>query len=214
MTGDALLFDLDGTLVDSHASIVAGWSRWTSRYDVDLAAVLAIMRGRPAIDVMRDVRPELPDSVLASDVTALIAGEIADAARVIAMPGAAELLESLPGDRWAVVTACTRELALARLGAAGLPVPGVLIGSDSGHAAKPDPAGYLAAAAQLGVAAERSLVIEDAPAGVAAGLAAGMRVIAVPPAATSPVGPGCFTLLALSDLCIIQNGDNLTLSPC
>jgi mannitol-1-/sugar-/sorbitol-6-phosphatase len=214
VTADALLFDLDGTLVDSHASIVAGWSRWASRYQVDLTRVLAIMPGRPGIDVMREVRPDLPDPVLARDVAALTTAEIADADRVTAMPGAAGLLGALPADRWAVVTACTRELALARLRAARLPVPAVLIGSDSGPAAKPDPAGYLAAARQLGVAPERSLVIEDAPAGVAAGLAAGMQVIAVPPAATGPAGTNCFTLPALRNLRIIRNGCNLLLSPC
>lgn len=214
VTADALLFDLDGTLVDSHASIVAGWSRWASRYQVDLARVLAIMPGRPGIDVMRELRPDLPDPVLARDVAALTTAEIADAGRVTAMPGAAGLLGALPADRWAVVTACTRELALARLRAAGLPVPAVLIGSDSGPAAKPDPGGYLAAAGQLGVAPERSLVIEDAPAGVAAGLAAGMQVIAVPPAAAGPAATDCFTLPALRNLRIIRNGCNLLLSPC
>jgi len=207
----ALLFDLDGTLVDSHASIVANWSDWAARYEADLATVLAIMPGRPAGEVMRQVRPDLPDSVHSREAVALLARELADTARVIAMPGAVRLLDALPADRWAVVTACTRELALARLGAAGLPVPAVLIGSDSLLAGKPDPVGYLTAASQLGVTAERSVVIEDAPAGVAAGHAAGMRVVALPPAATGPAGRDCLTVPALRHLHADRDGDALML---
>ena len=161
VTADALLFDLDGTLVDSHASIVAGWTGWAERYEADLATLLALMPGRPGIEVMRQVRPDLPDSVHAREEAALTAAEIADVARVVAMPGAAALLGALPADRWAVVTACTRELALARLGAAGLPVPAVLIGSDSVPVGKPDPAGYLAAAKELDISPRRSVVIEE-----------------------------------------------------
>jgi mannitol-1-/sugar-/sorbitol-6-phosphatase len=185
VTGDALLIDLDGTLVDSHASIAAGWGAWARRYDVDLATVLDIMPGRNATSVMREVRPDLPESVLAQEYGRLLASEIADAGSVTAMPGARELLDSLPGDRWGLVTSSTRELAEARLKAAGLPVPEVLIGGEAVAVGKPDPAGYLAAAEWLGVAPDRSLVIEDAPAGVAAALAAGMTVIALPPAARS-----------------------------
>jgi sugar-phosphatase len=211
VAADALLFDLDGTLVDSHASIVAGWTRWAERYEADLTALLALMPGRPGIEVMRQVRPDLPDSVHAREEAALTAAEIADAARVVAMPGAAALLGALPAGRWAVVTACTRELALARLGAAGLPVPAVLIGSDSVAAGKPDPAGYLAAARQLDVTPERSVVIEDAPAGVAAGQAAGMRVVALPPAATGPAGRDCLTVPALRNLHTSREGHGVLL---
>jgi sugar-phosphatase len=212
VTADALLIDLDGTLVDSHASIVAAWSNWAERYAVDLGAVLAIMPGRPATAVMREVRPDLAESVLVTEQATLAATEVADADRVTAMPGAAELLDALAPDQWAIVTACTRELANARLRAAGLPIPAVLIGIDTVAVGKPDPAGYLTAANQLGTAAERSLVIEDAPAGVAAGLAAGMRVVALPPAATGPSGVHCLTAPSLRNVRITRSGSALKLS--
>jgi mannitol-1-/sugar-/sorbitol-6-phosphatase len=212
VTADALLIDLDGTLVDSHASIVAAWSNWAERYAVDLGAVLAIMPGRPATAVMREVRPDLAESVLVTEQATLAATEVADADRVTAMPGAAELLDALAPDQWAIVTACTRELAIARLRAAGLPIPAVLIGIDTVAVGKPDPAGYLTAANQLGTAAERSLVIEDAPAGVAAGLAAGMRVVALPPAATGPSGVHCLTAPSLRNVRISRSGSALKLS--
>jgi mannitol-1-/sugar-/sorbitol-6-phosphatase len=200
VSGDALLIDLDGTLVDSHASIAAGWGQWARRYDVNLATVLDIMPGRNATSVMREMRPDLAESVLAQEYATLLASEIADAGSVTAMPGAHELLDALPPDRWALVTACTRELAQARLRAAGLPVPSVLIGAEAVALGKPDPAGYLAAAESLDARPERSLVIEDAPAGVAAGLVAGMRVIAVPPAAAGVTAPKCLTIPGLNAL--------------
>jgi sugar-phosphatase len=211
VSGDALLIDLDGTLVDSHASIASGWGQWARRYDVNLATVLDIMPGRNATSVMREMRPDLAESVLAQEYATLLASEIADAGSVTAMPGAHELLDALPPDRWALVTACTRELAQARLRAAGLPVPSVLIGAEAVALGKPDPAGYLAAAESLDARPERSLVIEDAPAGVAAGLAAGMRVIAVPPAAAGVTAPECLTIPGLNALDIGSGGFPITL---
>ena len=211
VSGDALLIDLDGTLVDSHASIAAGWGQWADRYDVGLATVLSIMPGRNATAVMREMRPDLPESVLAQEYATLLASEISDAGSVTAMPGAHALLDALPPDRWALVTACTRELAEARLRAAGLPVPAVLIGAEAVALGKPDPAGYLAAAESLDARPERSLVIEDAPAGVAAGLAAGMRVIAVPPAAAGATATGCLTVPGLNALDIDSGEFPITL---
>jgi sugar-phosphatase len=211
VSGDALLIDLDGTLVNSHASIAAGWGEWARRYDVSLATVLDIMPGRNATAVMREVRPDLSESVLAQGYATLLASEIAGAWSVTAMPGARELLDALPPDRWGLVTTCTRELAKARLRAAGLPMPRVLIGGEAVSVSKPDPAGYLAAAEWLGIAPDRSLVIEDAPAGVAAGLAAGMRVIAVPPAAAGPAGAGCLTIPGLDHLDVSDRDGSITL---
>jgi sugar-phosphatase len=211
VSGDVLLIDLDGTLVDSHSSIAAGWGQWARRYDVDLATVLDIMPGRNATAVMREMRPDLPESVLAQEYATLLTSEIADAGTVTAMPGAHELLDAVPPGRWALVTACTGELAEARLRAAGLPLPKVLIGAEAVALGKPDPAGYLAAAEALDVKPERALVIEDAPAGVAAGLAAGMRVIAVPPAAAGARKAGCLTLPGLDYLVIDESAYSITL---
>lgn len=211
VSGDVLLIDLDGTLVDSHASIAAGWGQWARRYDVDLATLLDVMPGRNATAVMREMRPDLPESVLAQEYATLLASEIADAGSVTAMPGARELLDALPPGRWALVTACTRELAEARLRAADLPMPKVLIGAEAVPLGKPDPAGYLAAAEALDAGPQRSLVIEDAPAGVAAGLAAGMRVIAVPPAAAGAAKAGCLAIPGLDRLDIENADDPITL---
>jgi mannitol-1-/sugar-/sorbitol-6-phosphatase len=211
VSGDALLIDLDGTLVDSHMSIAGGWGQWARRYDVDLARVLTVMPGRNATAVMREVRPDLAESVLAQEYATLLASEIADASSVTAMPGARELLAALPPDRWALVTSSTRELAEARLRAAGLPLPRVLIGGEAVSVGKPDPAGYLAAAEWLDITPARALVIEDAPAGVAAGLAAGMQVIAVPPAATGPAGADCRTIPGLDHLDIDYGLHSITL---
>ena len=211
VTGDVLLIDLDGTLVDSRSSIAAGWGDWARRYDVDLATLLDIMPGRNATAVMREMRPDLPESVLAQDYATLLASEIADAGSVTAMPGARELLDALPPGRWALVTACTTELAEARLRAAGLPVPKVLVGAEAVALGKPDPAGYLAAAESLDARPDRSLVIEDAPAGVTAGLAAGMQVIAVPPAAAGLSKPGCLVIPGLDHLDIDDGTDPITL---
>ncbi len=185
-TADALLIDLDGTLVDSHASIVRAWDGWAGRYGVDPALVRAIMPGRTAVSVMREVRPDLPAAVLAADQAALLDQQVADTAGVRPLPGARELLAAVPAGRWALVTACDARLARTRLRAAGLPEPTVLVGCDAVPTSKPDPAGYLLAATHLAADPTRCLVIEDAPAGVAAGLAAGATVLALPPAASAP----------------------------
>jgi sugar-phosphatase len=182
----ALLIDLDGTLVDSRGPIARAWDRWAGRRGVDPALIWPIMPGRTADAVMRQVRPDLPDPVLASDQAKLLEWQVADTDGVTALPGAAGLLAALPAGQWAVVTSGSGPLARARLRAAGLPVPSVLIGCDSVTASKPDPSGYLAAAGRLGVPPARCLVVEDAAAGIAAGHAAGMRVLAVPPAAPDP----------------------------
>jgi sugar-phosphatase len=175
----ALLIDLDGTLVDSHASIMRAWSRWATDNGVDPAHVQAIMPGRTATAVMREVRPDLAASELARQERLVLDWQVADNGDVTALAGAYDLLAALPIDRWAVVTACDRRLARARLHAAGLPIPQVLVGCDTVATSKPDPAGYLTAARALNTAPGQCLVIEDAAAGVAAGLAAGMRVLAV-----------------------------------
>lgn len=179
----ALLIDLDGTLVDSHDAIVRAWHRWAELRAADTTVIWPIMPGRTAGAVMRQVRPDLPEAVLAADQAELLEWQVADTDGVTALPGARSLLTALPADRWAVVTSGSGPLALARLRAARLPRPSVLIGCDTLTTGKPHPAGYLAAAAQLGVAPGRCLVIEDSVAGIEAGHAAGMRVLTVPPAA-------------------------------
>jgi HAD superfamily hydrolase (TIGR01509 family) len=172
----AVISDLDGVLVDSAAAIEAAWRRFAARHALDPDRVLAESHGRRTIDLIRQVAPHLDADVEADRVER---DEIQSAAGLRALPGARAFVDSVPADRFAIVTSGSRALALARLRAAELPVPRVLVTAEQVEDGKPDPAGYLRAAALLGVEPAHSLVLEDAPAGVEAGLAAGMTVIAV-----------------------------------
>jgi sugar-phosphatase len=175
MTPGAILSDLDGVLVDSEASCLRVWDRWAQGNGLDPEAVRAVLHGRPSRDVVAQF---LPDADLDAEARRLDAEQAADVDGVVALPGARELLLAPPAPL-AVVTSCTAPLAAARLETIGLPAPRVLVTSDQLARGKPDPEGYLRAAALLGVAPADCVVLEDAPAGVAAGLAAGCRVVAV-----------------------------------
>lgn len=174
---DAVLFDMDGTLVDSTAVVVRLWRQWAARHGVDPEAVLAVSHGRRGDDVVAEFAPVGTD--VPAEVAWLAARELTDQDGIVRVPGAAELLEALTLERVAVVTSATRELAALRMSAAGLPVPPVLVGADEVTRGKPDPEGYREAARRLGVEVARCLVVEDAPAGLEAGRASGARVIAV-----------------------------------
>jgi len=173
----AVLFDCDGVLVDSAASVERAWRRWAAKRGLDEDAVIAIAHGRRTEDTLIDLgfSDDLP-----AEVERIESAEVADAASVSAYPEAAALLPSLPPEGWAVVTSGTPALVTSRLAAAGLPLPPVLVTADDVAAGKPDPQGYLEAAHRLGCAPADCLVIEDAPAGVEAALAAGMHVVALP----------------------------------
>jgi len=172
----AVLADMDGVLVDSGAAIARAWRRFAARHHLDPEVVLAATHGRPTIDVIRTVAPCLDAE---REAAAVEREQIEDVDGVQALPGARELVESAPAGRFAVVTSASRRLAEARLRAAGLPIPDVLVTADEVEHGKPHPASYLHAARILGVPPAHSVVLEDAPAGVDAGVAAGMTVIAV-----------------------------------
>lgn len=176
LNGQAILFDMDGTLVDSSARIQRLWQKWSQRHDLDLDAILKVMSGRRAAETIRLVAPHL---VVEEEVSALEADEIADMDGVLVYPGVATLLGRLPRDRWAIVTSGAWHVAEARLRHVGLPVPAVLVTAEDVRVGKPDPEGYRRAAERLGIAPGACIVIEDAPAGVCAGKAAGMQVVAV-----------------------------------
>lgn len=173
----ALLFDMDGTILTSIAAVERAWTAWALRKDLPVAAVMAHMHGRRAQDTMRDFLPEGAD--VPAEAAWLEALEFADTAGIAEIPGAGQLLRALPADRWAVVTSATRALALRRIAVAGLPEPRLLISAEDVSAGKPDPAGYLKAAQMLGVAAPQALVVEDAEAGLQAGRAAGAQVLRI-----------------------------------
>ncbi len=173
----AVLFDCDGVLVDSAASVERAWRRWAAERGLDGDAIVAVAHGRRTEDTLRELGLS---GDLAAEVERLEAAEIADATSVSGFPEAAALLPTLPQETWAVVTSGTRALATSRLAAAGLPLPAVLVTADDVTAGKPDPEGYLEAARRLGRPPADCLVLEDAPAGVQAALAAGMRVVGLP----------------------------------
>jgi mannitol-1-/sugar-/sorbitol-6-phosphatase len=170
------LFDSDGVLVDSDSSVVLSWSRWARRRGLDPELVMGLVHGRRSADTVALLVAEAERA----DALAMIDRfEVEDAATVTACPGAGELLATLPHTAWAVVTSAVQPLAVARLAAAGLPRPSVLVTADDVREGKPAPEGYLRAAALLGLAVEDCLVLEDSDAGVAAGRAAGARVLGV-----------------------------------
>ncbi|MFE3551373.1 HAD family hydrolase [Streptomyces kronopolitis] len=176
ITADALLFDNDGTLISSLESVYRCWSRWAREYGVteeDFARVA--LHGRPAAEIVADL---LPADVVPAAVARIEQLEVEDAGGVVALPGTLALLESLPAERWAVVTSASRRLAEARLGQAGIR-PKNVIAADDISRGKPDPEPFLLAARRLGADPARCVVFEDAPVGLAAGRAAGMVTVAL-----------------------------------
>jgi len=174
---DAVLLDMDGTLVDSDAAVERAWAVWAGEQGLDPAAVTALAEGFPAEATVRRLRPDLPEPAVAAAAARQDALQAEDVGDVVAAEGAGRLLAALErlGLPWAVVTSAGRRLARARLGAAGIPAP-LVVARDELADGKPDPEGYLRAAALLGVDPERCLVVEDSAPGVAAGRAAGARV--------------------------------------
>jgi mannitol-1-/sugar-/sorbitol-6-phosphatase len=170
----AILFDLDGVLVDSTGAVDREWRAWAARKGVDGDAIMAIAHGVRTVEVIRLVAPHLDAEAEAWEIEN---DEAKDQQGVVAMPGALDLMRSIPEGRWGVVTSGSRLLATTRLPYCGLPVPEVLVTSDDVTHGKPDPEPYLKGAARLGFSPAECLVIEDAPAGIHAGRAAGMTVI-------------------------------------
>ncbi|GHA90712.1 HAD-IA family hydrolase [Streptomyces chryseus] len=176
---DALLFDNDGTLLSSLESVIRCWTRWAAEYGISAQRFAAVeLHGRPAAEIAADLLP--PDVVpgAVARIEQLEVEDVTGPGAVVLLPGTAELLASLPADRWAVVTSATRRLAEARLAEAGI-LPKTMIAADDITRGKPDPEPYLTAARRLGVDPARCVVFEDAPAGLAAGRAAGMRTVAL-----------------------------------
>ncbi|GAC1363609.1 MAG: HAD family hydrolase [Acidobacteriaceae bacterium] len=172
----SVLFDMDGVLVSSIGSVNRCWRRWAEIYEIDDAENLVIPHGTRAIDIIRSLRPDIDAEEGLRVIEDL---EVADTADLQVLPGARELLASIPPERWAVVTSSTRRLLLGRLTAAGLPIPERLISAEMVKRGKPDPEPYRMGAELLGVDPADALVVEDAPAGLNSGKAAGCRVLAV-----------------------------------
>lgn len=170
----AVLFDLDGVLVDSTRSVERQWRAWARERGIDEEKVIAIGHGVRAVEVIRAVAPHLDTE---AEVRKLESREADDLDGVAVMPGAIDLVRSIPEGRWGVVTSGSRYLACARLRLAGIPVPKVMITADDVANGKPHPGPYLKGAELLGVDPKECLVIEDAPAGIQSAHAGGMKVI-------------------------------------
>jgi len=171
-----VLFDLDGVLVDSTPAVARVWTRWAHEHGFDPGEVVRKAHGRPSITTIREL---LPKGDHGAEDREMERREIADLDGVVPLPGALELLRALPLQRWAIVTSCTRALAHVRITAAGLPEPKYLVTSTDVQHGKPDPEPYRKGAQLLGMPAADCIVIEDAPAGIQAGKAAGARVLAL-----------------------------------
>ena len=191
---DAILFDMDGTLVDSRALVERMWLRWAERRGVSPDAILAVAHGRRTLETMQIVAPQFATPEEAARLDAEEEEEAREHGGETAVPGAAALLKALPADRWAIVTSAVADIARRRVAGVGLPVPHVLVGAADVTMGKPDPEGYLRAARALGFEAAHCLVVEDTPAGVQAGRAAGARVVGM--LTTDPTLGDCVALVS------------------
>jgi mannitol-1-/sugar-/sorbitol-6-phosphatase len=173
----AVLFDLDGVLVESRESTERVWLDWARNNGIEEGALRSAMHGVRSADVVRTLRPDLDSAAEAGQIERR---QAQDTEALRAIPGAVAAIGALKGDRVAVVTSGTRPLALARLAAVGIEPPAVMVFAGDVERGKPDPEGYLTAARRLGVNPVEALVVEDAPPGIEAAKAAGMAAVALP----------------------------------
>ncbi|HEX9309701.1 MAG TPA: HAD-IA family hydrolase [Gemmatimonadaceae bacterium] len=191
----AVLFDLDGVLVDSTECVERTWHRWAVEHNLDPARVIEAAHGRRTLETIQIVAPHL---AIGTEMAALAASESTTTEGIHEVPGARELLGSLPRNAWAIVTSGVHSVASFRIQYTGLPSPLVLVCADEIEHGKPDPEGYLVAAERLGFPPNKCIVVEDTPPGIEAAHAAGMRVIAV--VGTYPAGALSDAELVVSSL--------------
>ncbi|MFJ9648603.1 HAD-IA family hydrolase [Streptomyces sp. NPDC101206] len=183
LTARALLLDMDGTLVNSDAVVERCWREWAVSHGLDPEAALKVVHGRQGYATMAILLPERPMEVNHAENAVMLARETADTEGVVPVGGAAAFMAAIDGLPHALVTSADATLATARMTAAGLPMPEVRVTAECVGASKPDPEGFLKGAAELGVDPADCIVFEDSGAGIAAGHAAGMRVIGIGPRA-------------------------------
>lgn len=171
-----ILFDLDGVLVDSTPAVARCWARWAVQFGFNADEVVHRAHGRPSIVTLREL---MPKGDYEQENRKMEQWEIEDTDGVVPLPGVLDLLHGLPPQQWAIVTSCTRPLAEVRIRVAGLPWPKQLVTSADVQRFKPDPDPYLKGAELLRLAAADCVVVEDAPAGIRSGRAAGSRVLAL-----------------------------------
>ena len=207
----ALLFDMDGVLINSTPAVARVWRRWAIEHGFNPEEVVARAHGRPSLTTVREYLPNVDHEAENREVERR---EIEDLEGVVPLPGALDLLASLPDDRWTIVTSCTRPLAEVRIRAAGLPLPKKLITSNDITNGKPHPDPYLKGASVLGFPAADCIVLEDVPAGVRSGKAAGARVIAFKTTVQEPVlreAGADWILNNCADIRLLDRASGLTL---
>jgi mannitol-1-/sugar-/sorbitol-6-phosphatase len=208
----ALLFDMDGVLIDSTPAVARVWRRWAIEHGFNPEEVVARAHGRPSLTTVREYLPNADHEAENHEVERR---EIGDLEGVVPLPGALDLLASLPEDRWTIVTSCTRPLAEVRIRAAGLPRPKNLITSNDIVQGKPHPDPYLKGASALGFPPTECVVLEDVPAGVRAGKAAGAKVIAFKATVQESVlrdAGADWILNNCADIRLLDSGESLKLA--
>jgi sugar-phosphatase len=174
LTCKAVLFDMDGTLVDSTCVVEGAWAWWAKRHGIPLPTVLTFSHGRPTVATMEHF---LPGRDHTDELDEMARCEETKLDGILAVPGAVNVVRAVQNHPWAIVTSAWRRLAEARVVAAGLPLPKVIVPVDEIRNGKPDPEGFLYAAERLGVRPQGCLVFEDTRPGIQAGLSAGMQVV-------------------------------------
>ncbi|HDS5548960.1 TPA: sugar phosphatase [Klebsiella aerogenes] len=182
------LFDLDGTLVDSLPVVERSWCKWGDRFGIPHDEILGFIHGKQAITSIRHFMPGRSEEDIQAEFRFLEQIEATDIDGIVALPGALNLLNTLneAGIPWAIVTSGSIPVAHARHRAADLPMPKVFVTAEQVKKGKPAPDAYLLGAELLGIPAQQCAVVEDAPAGLLSGLAAGCRTIAVNVPADAP----------------------------
>ncbi|MCM1971993.1 HAD-IA family hydrolase [Streptomyces sp. NPDC002812] len=185
LTAKALLLDMDGTIVNSDAVVERCWHDWAVAHGLDPKEALKVVHGRQGYATMAILLPDRPMEENLAENAVMLARETADTEGVVPIGGAPAFMAALSTLPHALVTSADAALATARMTAAALPMPEVRVTAESVQASKPDPEGFLMGAAALGVDPADCIVFEDSAAGIAAGQAAGMRVIGVGPRAAA-----------------------------
>lgn len=209
------LFDLDGTLVDSLPAVERSWINWAKHQGINPQQVLEFIHGKQAITSLRHFMPDADAARLQEAFDWLEASEAGDTDGIVAMPGAVALLARLDALQipWGIVTSGSVPVACARCKAAGLPRPAVFVTAEQVQRGKPEPDAYLLGAQKLGLAPGACVVVEDAPAGILAGLSAGCQVIALnAPADTLKRGKLALNLHSLTQLVLTRCGDGVEIT--
>ena len=207
---EAIIFDMDGVLVDSEALNEKHWNLWAAQHDIELAKIMAVHHGIPAIQTIQIVAPHLD---AAAEAVWFEKNLSEDMEGLLAFEGVKEMLERLPENTWAIGTSAPRIIAFNRLNYLQLPVPPTVVTIDDVVQGKPSPEPYVKAARGLGKSPDQCLVIEDAPAGIQAARAAGARVLAIP--STNPVSAlqeADGLVKSFADLHITRDGEGLAVS--